>query len=193
MNIISKKWFIPLLIVIILILSGYFIIDSYIHLTQDSTCDNSANSGGAGNTGQGRGITPYYILIIFIAIICILTPILYVLISRNIKQQLEDKMKLISEIVDKNGKATNFENSINASKSVFLKFLNYGENQVIKKLIENDGTILQSEISRMPNMGKVRAHRIISELKKKEIITLEQYGKTNRLYFTEDVKKILLN
>jgi len=192
MNAISKRRFIPFLIVIILILSGYFIIDSYNHLTQDTTCENSANSVGSGNSGQGRGITPYYLLIAFIVIICILTPILYVLISRNIKQQLEDKMKLISEIVDKNEKTTNTENSNNASKSIFLKFLNYGENQVIKKLIENNGTVLQSEISRMPNMGKVRAHRIISELKKKEIITLEQYGKTNRLYLTEDVKTILL-
>lgn len=192
MNVISKRWFIPVLIVIILILSSYFIIDSYNHLTQDTSCENSENNLGSGNNGQGRGITPYYLLIAFIVIICILTPILYVLISRNIKKQLEDKMKLISEIVDKNGKTTITENSNKTSKSVFLKFLNYGENQVIKKLIENDGTVLQSDISRMPNMGKVRAHRIVSDLKKKEIITLEQYGKTNRLYLAEDVKNILL-
>ena len=192
MNAISKKWIIPTLIVIILILSGYFIIDTYNHLNQDTSCDTPGSGMGFGS-GQGRGFTQsYYILFAVIAIICILIPILYVLISRNIKQQLEDKMRLISEIVDKNGKATNQNNSKKSTKSVFLKFLNYGENQVIKKLIENNGTVLQSEISRMPNMGKVRAHRIITELKKKEIINLEKYGKTNRIYLTDDVKNILL-
>ena len=192
MNAISKKWIIPTLIVVILILSGYFIIDTYNHLNQDTSCDTPGSGMGSGS-GQGRGFTQsYYILFAVIAIICILIPILYVLISRNIQQQLDDKMKLISEIVDKNGKATNQNNSKKSTKSVFLKFLNYGENQVIKKLIENNGTVLQSEISRMPNMGKVRAHRIITELKKKEIINLEKYGKTNRIYLTDDVKSILL-
>jgi len=192
MNAISKKWVIPILIIIILILSGYFIIDAYIHLNQDTTCV-SPGSGTGSSGGQGRGFPqPYYILIAAIVIICILIPILYVLISRNIKQQLEDKMKLITEIVGTNRKINNQNNSNKSTKSVFLKFLNYGENQVVKKLIENDGTVLQSEISRMPSMGKVRAHRIISDLKKKEIIHLEKYGKTNRIYFTDDVKNILL-
>jgi hypothetical protein len=189
---ISKKWIIPILILIILVLSGYFIIDTFNHLTQDTTCENPGSGTGSGG-GQGRSITQsYYILIVFIVIICILTPMLYVLISRNIKKQLEDKMNLISEIVEKNGKATNQDTPDKTTKSVFLKFLDYGENQVIKKLIENNGRVLQSEISRMPNMGKVRAHRIISELKKKEIITLEKYGKTNRVYLTDDVKNIFL-
>jgi len=75
---------------------------------------------------------------------------------------------------------------------LLLKFLNYGEKQVVKKLIENNGTILQSEISRMPNMGKVRTHRIITELKKKEIITIEKYGRTNRITLTEEAKNVLL-
>ena len=41
-------------------------------------------------------------------------------------------------------------------------------------------------------MGKVRTHRIITELKKKEIVTLEKYGKTNRINLTEDAKNVLL-
>ena len=192
MNLISKRWIVPFLIVIILILSGYFVVDSYNHLTSDNACETTGGGMGSGG-GQGRGITQsHYLIIALIVIICILTPILYVLISRNIKHQLEDKMKLISEIVNKNGNSINPNDSDKTSKSVILKFLNYGENQVMKKLIENNGDVLQSEISRMPNMGKVRAHRIISDLKKKEIITLEKYGKTNRIYLTDDVKNILL-
>ena len=192
MNITSNKWFLPVLIVIILILSGYFIVDSYNHLMQENACEEPGSGMGQGG-GQGKGLTQsYYLLIAFIIIICILTPVLYILISRNVKKQLKDNMNLITEIVDKNGNKPENKDSDKSSKILFLKFLNYGENQVIKKLIENNGTILQSEISRMSNMGKVRTHRIITELKKKEIVTLEKYGKTNRINLTEDAKNVLL-
>ena len=192
MKITSNKWFLPVLIVIILILSGYFIVDSYNHLMQENACEEPGSGMGQGG-GQGKGLTQsYYLLIAFIIIICILTPVLYILISRNVKKQLKDNMNLITEIVDKNGNKPENKDPDKSSKILFLKFLNYGENQVIKKLIENNGTILQSEISRMSNMGKVRTHRIITELKKKEIITLEKYGKTNRINLTEDAKNVLL-
>ena len=192
MKITSNKWFLPVLIVIILILSGYFIVDSYNHLMQDNACEEPGSGMGQGG-GQGKGLTQsYYLLIAFIIIICILTPVLYILISRNVKKQLKDNMNLITEIVDKNGNKPENKDSDKSSKILFLKILNYGENQVMKKLIENNGTILQSEISRMSNMGKVRTHRIITELKKKEIITLEKYGKTNRINLTEDAKNVLL-
>jgi uncharacterized membrane protein len=192
MKITSNKWILPILIIIILILSGYFIVDYYNHLTQDTTCDNQENGMGPGS-GQGRAITQTYMLLIaVIIIICILIPVLYILLTRNVKKQLEDKMNIITEIVAKNGKDSVTDDADKSSKILFLKFLNYGENQVIKKLIESNGTILQSEISRMPNMGKVRAHRIITDLRKKEIITLEKYGKTNRIILTEDAKNVLL-
>ena len=192
MSFISKKWYITILLVVILILVGYFIVDYYNHLTQNSTCETPGNGMGSGG-GQGKGLTQAYnLLIAFIIIICVLIPILYILMTRNVKKQLKDNMNLISEIVDKNGKETKPQNSDKSSKILFLKFLNYGENQVMKKLIENKGTILQSEISRMSNMGKVRTHRIITELKKKEIITLEKYGKTNRINLTEEAKNVLL-
>jgi hypothetical protein len=192
MNITSNKWLLPILILVILILSGYFIVDYYNHLTQDASCDNQGNGTGPGS-GQGRNISNVYnLLIAFIIIIIILIPILYFLITRNLQKQLKDNQRLISEITESNGKNTKSQDTDKSQKLLLLKFLNYGENQVIKKLIENNGTILQSEISRMPNMGKVRTHRIITDLKKKEIITIEKYGKTNRINLTEDSKNVLL-
>jgi len=44
----------------------------------------------------------------------------------------------------------------------------------------------------METMGKVRTHRIITELKKKEIVTVEPYGKTNRITLTDGAKNVLL-
>jgi preprotein translocase subunit YajC len=192
MNFTSNKWFLPILIIIIIILSGYFIVDYYNHLTQEAPCDNQGNGIGSGG-GQGRNISNVYnLLIAFIIIIIILIPILYFLITRNIQNQMKENKKLISEITESNKKDSISQNPDKSQKLLLLKFLNYGENQVIKKLIENKGTILQSEISRMPNMGKVRTHRIITELKKKEIITIEKYGKTNRINLSEDAKSVLL-
>jgi preprotein translocase subunit YajC len=192
MNITSNKWLLPILIIVILILSGYFIVDYYNHLTQDASCDNQGNGTGPGY-GQGRNISNVYnLLIAFIIIIIILIPILYFLITRNLQKQLKDNKRLISEITESNGKNIEQQDTDKSQKMLLLKFLNYGENQVIKKLIENNGTILQSEISRMPNMGKVRSHRIITDLKKKEIITIEKHGKTNQINLTEDAKNVLL-
>ncbi len=166
--------------------------DYYNDVIQNSTCATPGNGMEAG--GQGRGLTlMYYLLIAFIITLCIVIPVLYLVMTRIVKKHVEDKMKLITEIVDTNGKETTSQNPDISSKTLLLKFLDYGENQVIKKLIENNGTILQSEISRMPNMGKVKSHRIIADLKRKEIITLENYGKTNRITLTEEAKHVLLH
>lgn len=188
MNVNSNRWLLPLLVAIILILFGYFAVDYYNHLSEDSSCQNP----GSG-MGQGRVLSQTYYLLILIALsVCALIPILYYLISRNLKIQLERNMKIISEIVNNNVPKSKKEDTEKSSKILFLKFLSYGENKVIKKLIENNGTVLQSEISRMPNMGKVRTHRIVTDLKRKGIITIEKYGKTNRINLTDDSKNVLV-
>jgi uncharacterized membrane protein len=75
--------------------------------------------------------------------------------------------------------------------AILFNFLNFQEKQVVKKLMEEKGNVLQSEISRMGNMGKVKTHRAVKDLERKGIISVEKYGNTNRIYLTEDIKKIL--
>ena len=110
------------------------------------------------------------------------------------KKQLEENMKLISQIVniDNNNDQSETKNVENSYKAVLLKFLNYNENKVLKKLIEHNGNVLQSEISRIPNMGKVKAHRVLKDMEIKGIISIEKYGKTNRIALSTDVKKLFL-
>jgi len=190
----SKKWFIPFLFIIIVVLLGYFAIDLYNHYNDDATCPTPGSGQGSGQ-GQGKSISQTYLLLLIgsiIFILCIIIPVIYLLLSRNVKRQLENNTNLITEIVNKNNTKPTQKDNATSSKILFLKFLSYAENKVIKKLIENKGTILQSEISRMETMGKVRTHRIITELKKKEIITVETYGKTNRITLTDDAKNVLL-
>ena len=57
--------------------------------------------------------------------------------------------------------------------------------------MNKNGKILQSEISRMETMNRVKAHRIIKDLQKKGIITVEQNGNTNIITLVNDVLKIL--
>ncbi len=77
-------------------------------------------------------------------------------------------------------------------RNVVLKFLSYNENKVLKKLLEHNGSVLQSEISRIPGMGKVKAHRVLRDMQMRGIISLEKYGKTNRVILNEDVREIFL-
>ncbi len=41
-------------------------------------------------------------------------------------------------------------------------------------------------------MGKVKAHRVLKDMEIKGIISIEKYGKTNRIALSEDVKKLFL-
>jgi len=92
-------------------------------------------------------------------------PVSYYLISKSMKKQLEEYMKLISQIVNIDNKNDQYEtkNVENSCKAVLLKFLNYNENKILKKLIEHSDNVLQSEISRLPNMGKVKTHRVLKK------------------------------
>lgn len=149
---------------------------------------NDAHGGGS----QGPN---YLILGGVILIVVLIVSFSYLLISRSMKRQLEKNLQLISKIIQtENGMHNRRENQdITAYKRVLLKFLNYNENRVMKILLENDGSVLQSEISRLPNMGKVKAHRVLRDMKVKGIITIDQYGKTNRVNLSEDIRKIFLN
>ena len=107
---------------------------------------------------------------------------------------MKENIKLISQIVNTNSDTDQSEmkNVENSCKTVLLKFLNYNENRIVKKLIENNGSVLQSEISRLPNMGKVKAHRVLKDMEIKGIISIEKYGKTNRINLSEDVRNLFL-
>ena len=70
--------------------------------------------------------------------------------------------------------------------------MSYSEKRVIDKLIEQKGTALQSEISRIEGMGKVKTHRVVKDLERKNVITVEKYGNTNRISLAENISNILI-
>ncbi len=60
-----------------------------------------------------------------------------------------------------------------------LKFLEGDEKVIVRRLVEKDGEALQSELTQLEGMTKVRSHRAIKKLEKKGVVQVVQKGKTN--------------
>lgn len=114
----------------------------------------------------------------------------YYFISRRLEEKLEKNMNLISKIIDKNNAARK-ESPGKLDNNAVLKFLNANERKIIEALIGKKGATLQSEISRMDGMNKLKTHRAIKELERKGIIKTESHGKTNRIMLTKDIRDAL--
>ncbi len=192
MKTIPKKWpyFIFIIIVVFIIvatLGSYYVINY-------STYDEDSSVNGPGK-GQGKSWSQNYTLLAALAVTIVMVALIsYYFTSKKVEKHLKENIKLISQIVNTNSDTDQSEmkNVENSCKTVLLKFLNYNENRIVKKLIENNGSVLQSEISRLPNMGKVKAHRVLKDMEIKGIISIEKYGKTNRINLSEDVRNLFL-
>ena len=155
--------------------------------------------GNNSNRGFMQGYSTWIVVIVIIIVIVVIS---YVLITRNMKKQMEKNTKIMQEMLDSQQSNTsqqhiNQENILENApektyQKILLKFLNYNENRVMKKLLEHHGTVNQAEISRMPNMGKVKASRVLRDMKNKEIIVVETHGKINKIHLSDDLKSIFL-
>jgi len=86
----------------------------------------------------------------------------------------------------------NKQNDLVKVTSTLVQFLNKEEKLVVQKLIDNDGKVLQAEITRIEGIGKVKSHRIIQRLVDRKVIEVESFGKTNIIKLTKEIKSVLL-
>jgi len=170
-----------LALVVVMSIIGYSVF-------QDSTNIQTTN----GHAICSRMIPNYVWWFSLILMIIIIVPISYYIISKRLEEKMEKNLNVITKMVDhkvKSGiKKEDFK--INNNSSI-LKLLNANEKKVVEKIIENKGSALQSELSRMEGMTKLKTHRAVKELERKGIVKLEQYGKTNRIILAKDIKDIL--
>ncbi|MCK4429573.1 MAG: hypothetical protein KAU95_04300 [Candidatus Aenigmarchaeota archaeon] len=75
----------------------------------------------------------------------------------------------------------NHETKTKIDKEIILKLFDPAEREIIKKLLENDGSCLQSKLTRETNLSKVQVFRTLESLIKKKIAEKERYGKTNTI------------
>lgn len=135
---------------------------------------------------------PFYILPLSSILLTVATvSISYYFISIRLEKGLEKRFDLISKILEKNNSASSSPTKQD-SKNIILKFLNNGERKVVEKLIEKKGEILQSEITRMEDMNKLKTHRAVKDLERKGIIKRESHGKTHLIILSKDIKDAIL-
>ncbi|MDD5022616.1 MAG: hypothetical protein PHU63_00405 [Candidatus ainarchaeum sp.] len=75
---------------------------------------------------------------------------------------------------------------------IILEMFGNEEKKILTRLIEKKGEILQTEISRIEGIGKVKAYRIIKKLNKRGIIEVESFGKTNLIKLKKEIVKEFL-
>lgn len=146
--------------------------------------------------GGPRGPLPFEMPIPFeyrmwlspVFLIIAIVPISYYLISKK----LENNMKAMLKIIGKNNIKTNKNSTDIINKDALLKLLNFNERKVLECLIRGKGKVLQSDISHMQGMNKLKTHRAIRNLEMKGVIRTENRGKTKTITLSKDIKNIIL-
>lgn len=83
------------------------------------------------------------------------------------------------------------EQSLKKNTKIILNFLTSQEKKVIETLMENDGKVQQYELSHLPNLNKVKTHRILFNLEQKGVIRKEKLGKINKIVLNKELYEVL--
>jgi uncharacterized membrane protein len=149
----------------------------------DRACENKSLFSLRGN--QGLTLIVFMIAFVIISIFGILF-----MFKRQFLRQQEAFMPLQRQMNDPVRKKEN--SNAEQYRNLVTRMLSSDEKRIVKELINQNGTMLQSQISRMPNMGKVKAHRTVKRLERKDIVTITDNGKTNRISFTDNLREVFL-
>ena len=145
--------------------------------------------------GRPPMLSVYILPVSTVVMIFAILPLSYYFISKRLGERLEKNMKVISRLISKNNNKNNIKYDKKPSgmntKDIIMRFLSPSERKVLQKLVEGKGIVLQSEISRMEGMNKLKTHRIIRDMEMKGVIKTENYGKTKRIILSKDIKDSL--
>lgn len=83
------------------------------------------------------------------------------------------------------------EHSLKNNAKIILNFLTPEEKKVIETLLENGGAVHQYDLSHLPNLNKVKTHRILLNLEQKGIIHKERLGKINKIVLNKELYEVL--
>ncbi|NOQ55415.1 MAG: hypothetical protein GQ477_01270 [Nanohaloarchaea archaeon] len=83
------------------------------------------------------------------------------------------------------------ERTLKNNTKIILNFLTSSERKMIETLLENGGKVQQYELSHLPNLNKVKTHRILLNLEQKKIIHKERLGKINKIVLDKELYDVL--
>ncbi|VVC01133.1 Uncharacterised protein [uncultured archaeon] len=74
---------------------------------------------------------------------------------------------------------------------LLLSFLSADERAVVEFLLKSEGHTTQAQVSRLDDMTRLRAHRVVLRLVEKKIVRVEKLGKTNQLWLAKSIYEAL--
>lgn len=74
---------------------------------------------------------------------------------------------------------------------LILRILPTTHRKIIQKLLDNNGSIRQYELTYITSLNKLQIHRILKDLEKDDIIKKEKVGKVNNIILSNDIYNIL--
>jgi hypothetical protein len=83
------------------------------------------------------------------------------------------------------------EKQLENNTEIIMRLLDSNEKYVVKKLLEEGGKVHQSELNYLPNMTKVKAHRILKKLEQRGVIKKEKLGKINMVRLEDSIYQTL--
>lgn len=81
-----------------------------------------------------------------------------------------------------------------ASRNVLdtvLLFLNSEEKGILHFLVEKEGRATQAEISRLPEMNRVKAFRTVQKMVEKNLVDVDAHGKVRNVKLRESIYQLL--
>ncbi|MBI5228412.1 winged helix-turn-helix transcriptional regulator [Candidatus Micrarchaeota archaeon] len=79
---------------------------------------------------------------------------------------------------------------VKTNSQIIMKFLAKDEREVVSLLLSKDGRTTQSEIASLPNMSRLKAHRIVKKLEGQGIVHVEKYGKINMIRIIDELMEL---
>jgi hypothetical protein len=80
------------------------------------------------------------------------------------------------------------EKAAKTNMGIIMRFLGEDERNILDLLSSKGGMTTQSEISRLPGMSRLKAHRIIKKLEGRGIVHVEKNGKINMIRLVDELK-----
>jgi hypothetical protein len=162
----NLRVFLGLLALVALIIIVYWL-PNFIHETNPTVCTDQ--SGQCEHEARMNLLT--YLSPVFVAIGFVLGAASFYFFTENKKVEYVE---------------------VKPNPDAILKLLSKEERKVVSKIVEEGGKALQSEISMLDGMGKVKSHRVIDRLVERGIIEKEQHGKTNLVKLNKELKETLV-
>jgi len=132
-------------------------------------------TGPFGNSVYGNQL---YVFLALILLIVVIVSIYILWINRR----HDPKLVEYSEDSSKPDDSDNFDNNGYEDKlEVTMRLLNDNEKDVVEAIVAKGGCMLQKDITYDLGYSRVKTHRVLQGLAKRDIVTLEEYHNTNKV------------